>query len=47
MKLLERDIGDTKQLIRATKKDMREMIEQKDVFYKQVRDMRKKDTDET
>lgn len=44
MKLLERDIGDTKQLIRVTKKDMREMIEQKDEFYNQVRAARKKDS---
>lgn len=43
MKLLERDIGDTKQLIRYTKKDMREMIAEKDAFYNKVRALRKKE----
>lgn len=43
MKLLERDIADTKQLIRYTKKDMREMIAEKDAFYNKVRALRKKE----
>lgn len=45
MKLLERDIDDTKQLIRTTKKDMRDMIAAKDAFYNTVRAMRKKESD--
>ena len=42
IKLLERDIADTKQLIRFTKKDMREMIAEKDTFYNKIREIRKK-----
>ena len=45
MKLLERDIDDTKQLIRTTKKDMRDMIAAKDAFYNTVRAMRKKESE--
>lgn len=45
MKLLERDIDDTKQLIRVTKKDMREMIAAKDAFYDKVRALRKKESE--
>lgn len=43
MKLLERDIADTKHLIHFTKKDMREMIAEKDAFYSKVRALRKKE----
>jgi hypothetical protein len=46
MKLLERDIDDTKQLIRTTKKDMRDMIAAKDAFYNTVRAMRKKESED-
>lgn len=45
MKLLERDIDDTKQLIRVTKKDLREMIAAKDAFYDKVRALRKKESE--
>lgn len=43
IKLLERDIDDIKQLIRVTKKDLREMIAAKDAFYDKVRALRKKE----
>ena len=45
MKLLERDIDDTKQMIRYTTKDMRDMIAAKDSFYDKVRALRKKESD--
>lgn len=46
IKLLERDIDDIKQLIRVTKKDLREMIAAKDAFYDKVRALRKKESED-